>query len=163
YLSRGQKDVFKTFEGYEELDWTKFKVAIEEAFEGAFKEKNKAYRSADVFRAGKYLFDVDAFDRNPPEGFAPPDSESKPQGGSVEVKTRTVTLPATPMSAPVSHNMEDLLLRIKSLNVKEPEYAVTYAKIQAASPITADLLKQPYGTSTFIGQGNALSLKNIFV
>ncbi|KIJ38131.1 hypothetical protein M422DRAFT_259281, partial [Sphaerobolus stellatus SS14] len=206
YLSCGQKDVFKTFEGYEELDWTKFKVAIEEAFEGAFKEKkytrqsliqftrntatlpiqiddelrayqrgfqaithylikeqiitedehdryywfgfhqdarkilerrltttipdhprSKAYRSADVFRAGKYLFDVDAFDRNPPEGFAPPDSESKPQGGSVEVRTRMVTLPATPMSAPVSHNMEDLLLQIKSLNVKEPEYAATYA------------------------------------
>ncbi|KIJ46767.1 hypothetical protein M422DRAFT_249493 [Sphaerobolus stellatus SS14] len=117
--------------------------------------RSKAYRSTDVFRAGKYLFDVDTFDRNPPEGFAPPDSESKPQGGtseskpqggSVEVMTRTVTLPDTPTSAPVSHNMEDLLLRIRSLNVRELEYAATYAKIQAASPITVDLLKQPYGT-----------------
>ncbi|KIJ22736.1 hypothetical protein M422DRAFT_196787, partial [Sphaerobolus stellatus SS14] len=141
YLSRGQKDVFKTFDGYEELDWVKFKAAIEEAFEGAFKEKkytrqaliqftrnnaalpirtdaelrtyqrgfqaityyllkeqllteddrdryywfgfhvdtrkileqrltttipnhprSKAYRAADVFKAGKYVFDVDAFD-----------------------------------------------------------------------------------------------------
>ncbi|KIJ29515.1 hypothetical protein M422DRAFT_269053 [Sphaerobolus stellatus SS14] len=107
--------------------------------------RSKVYRSADVFRAGKYLFDVDAFDRNPPEGLAPPESESKPQGGSVEVRTRMVTLPAAPMSAPTSHNMEDLLLRIKSLSVKEPEYAAMYAKIQATSPITADLLKQPYG------------------
>ncbi|KIJ34594.1 hypothetical protein M422DRAFT_263378 [Sphaerobolus stellatus SS14] len=92
--------------------------------------RSKAYKSTDVFRASKYLFDVDTFDRNPHEGFVLPDSESKPQGGSVEVMTRTVTLPDTPMS----------------LNVREPEYAATYAKIQAASPITADLLKQPYGT-----------------
>ncbi|KIJ55876.1 hypothetical protein M422DRAFT_239030 [Sphaerobolus stellatus SS14] len=196
YLSRGQKNIFKMLEGYAELDWIKFKMTIEEAFEGAFKEKKytpqsliqftwnnatlpiqtnaelrayqrgfqaithylikeqiitedehdhyycKAYKSTDVFRASKYLFDVDTFDRNPPEGFAPPDSESKPQGGSVEVMTRTVTLLDTPMSAPVSQNMEDLLLRIRSLNVREPEYPATYAKIQAASPITADLLKQ---------------------
>ncbi|KIJ30988.1 hypothetical protein M422DRAFT_267405 [Sphaerobolus stellatus SS14] len=193
-------DKERTFEGYEELDWTKFKEAIEEAFEGAFKEKKytrqsliqftrntstlpiqtdtelrayqrgfqaithylikeqiitkdehdryycKAYKTTDVFRAGKYLFNVDAFDRNPPKGLALPDSESKSQGGPVEVITRTVTLPATPRSAPASHNMEDLLLRIKSLNVRDQEYAATYAKIQAASPVTADLLKQPYGT-----------------
>ncbi|KIJ42802.1 hypothetical protein M422DRAFT_253891 [Sphaerobolus stellatus SS14] len=145
YLSRGQKDVFKTFEGCAELDWPKFKTTIEEAFEGAFKEKkytrqsliqstwnnatlpiqtdtelrayqrgfqaithylikeqiitederdryywfgfhkdtrkilerrltttipnhprSKAYKTTDVFRAGKYLFDANTFDRNPP-------------------------------------------------------------------------------------------------
>ncbi|KIJ36506.1 hypothetical protein M422DRAFT_98930, partial [Sphaerobolus stellatus SS14] len=49
YLSHGQKDVFKTFEGYEELDWTKFKVAIEEAFEGAFKEKKYTRQSLIQF------------------------------------------------------------------------------------------------------------------
>ncbi|KIJ24849.1 hypothetical protein M422DRAFT_274269 [Sphaerobolus stellatus SS14] len=45
YLSRGQRDVFKTFEGYAELDWAVFKAAIEEAFEGAFKEKKYTRQS----------------------------------------------------------------------------------------------------------------------
>ncbi|KIJ34595.1 hypothetical protein M422DRAFT_263379 [Sphaerobolus stellatus SS14] len=49
YLSRGQKDIFKTLEGYAELDWTKFKKAIEEAFEGTFKEKKYIQQSLIQF------------------------------------------------------------------------------------------------------------------
>ncbi|KIJ32638.1 hypothetical protein M422DRAFT_265520 [Sphaerobolus stellatus SS14] len=197
YLSRSQKDVFKTFNGYDDLDWKEFKVAIEEAFEGAFKEKkytpqsliqftrnnttlpiktdaelrayqrgfqtithyilkeqiiteddcdhyywfgfhedtcqileqhltttipdhprNNAYKAADVFKAGNYVFDIDKFNKNPPEGFAPPETESKPQGGPLNVITRTVTLPATPSTPPSSSNVDDLFLRMKSLTIR---------------------------------------------
>ncbi|KIJ45391.1 hypothetical protein M422DRAFT_251166 [Sphaerobolus stellatus SS14] len=187
YLSRSQKDVFKTFDGYDDLDWKKFKAAIEEAFEGAFKEKKytrqsliqftrnnatlpirtdaelRAYQRGfqaithylikeqiiteddrdryywfgfhedtpvDVFKAGKYVFDIDAFNKNPPEGFTPPETESKPQGGPLDVITRTVTLPATPSTPPSSSNVDDLFLRMKSLTIRDQEYAATYAKIQ---------------------------------
>jgi len=39
YLSRQQRDVFKMFNGYSTATWNMFKTAIEEALEGAFKEK----------------------------------------------------------------------------------------------------------------------------
>ncbi|KIJ43690.1 hypothetical protein M422DRAFT_169568 [Sphaerobolus stellatus SS14] len=49
YLSRGQKDVFKTFDGYSPADWTVFKAAIQEAFEGAFTEKKYTRQSLIQF------------------------------------------------------------------------------------------------------------------
>ncbi|KIJ47688.1 hypothetical protein M422DRAFT_98498, partial [Sphaerobolus stellatus SS14] len=147
YLARQQKDIFKSLDGYLETNWTVFRAAIQEAFEGAFKEKkythqsliqytrnnaampirtdtelrtyqrgfnaitkyllkqkviteeeqdryfwfgfhednrrhleqkletthpdhppSKAYKWTDVFKAGKYIFDAEAFKNNPPEG-----------------------------------------------------------------------------------------------
>jgi len=49
YLSRQQKDVFKTFEGYSPAIWATFRASIEEAFEGAFKEKRYTRQSLIQF------------------------------------------------------------------------------------------------------------------
>ncbi|KIJ51960.1 hypothetical protein M422DRAFT_99575, partial [Sphaerobolus stellatus SS14] len=49
YLSQGQKDVFKTFDGYSPANWTSFKAAIQEAFEGAFTEKKYTRQSLIQF------------------------------------------------------------------------------------------------------------------
>ncbi|KIJ23487.1 hypothetical protein M422DRAFT_275920 [Sphaerobolus stellatus SS14] len=45
YLSHQQKDFFKTFDRYSQLEWSTFRSAIEEAFEGAFKEKKYTRQS----------------------------------------------------------------------------------------------------------------------
>ncbi|KIJ33710.1 hypothetical protein M422DRAFT_264327, partial [Sphaerobolus stellatus SS14] len=105
--------------------------------------RSKAYKWTDVFAAGKYLFDINAFDKNPPEGFTMPELESKPQGGSFDIVTRKVAFPTTPSEPPSSSNIDELLLRIKSLTVRDQEYAATYAKIQATNPMTAELLWKP--------------------
>jgi len=49
YLSRQQRDVFKTFYGYSMTTWTMFKATIAAAFEGAFKEKKHICQSLIQF------------------------------------------------------------------------------------------------------------------
>ncbi|KIJ38551.1 hypothetical protein M422DRAFT_258658 [Sphaerobolus stellatus SS14] len=65
-----------------------------------------------------------------------------PRGGALDVLTRKVIFPTTPSDPPSSSNIDDLLLHIKSLTVRDQEYAATYAKIQAMNPMTADLLQK---------------------
>ncbi|KIJ38652.1 hypothetical protein M422DRAFT_176424, partial [Sphaerobolus stellatus SS14] len=45
FLSHQQKDIFKSIDGFDELNWSIFKAAIQEAFEGAFKEKKYTRQS----------------------------------------------------------------------------------------------------------------------
>ncbi|KIJ45966.1 hypothetical protein M422DRAFT_250759 [Sphaerobolus stellatus SS14] len=63
YLGRQQKDIFKTFEGYNTGDWATFLVSIKEAFEGAFTEKKYTCQSiiqfARVHSAAQITTDVE--------------------------------------------------------------------------------------------------------
>jgi len=220
YLSRQQKDVFKTFEGYSPSIWATFKASIEEAFEGAFKEKKytrqsliqftrsrgsfristdaelrayhrefqaiahylisagsiseeerdrffsfgmhedsrrsieqwltithpdhprtKPYKYADVFKAGKYIFDVNAFHNSPPEGLDNPSQLLyKSQGSASEshVVTRTVGFPTTPRSSLASEDLDSLVQRLRNLQVNAPEYANIYARLVSFIPRPAN-------------------------
>jgi len=216
YLSRRQRDVFITFDGYSPAVWDTFKKSIEEAFEGAFKEKKytrqsliqftrsrsnikistdaelrtyhhefqaithylisngsileeerdryfwfglheesrrvieqrltithpnhprtKPYPFVEVFKVGKYVFDVNSFNNSLPEGVdAPAHLQSKSQGGPPEsqVVTRTVTFPSVPSSPPLSESFDGLVQRLRNLQVNDPEYASTYARLVSFIP-----------------------------
>ncbi|KIJ39986.1 hypothetical protein M422DRAFT_174494, partial [Sphaerobolus stellatus SS14] len=49
YLGHQQKDIFKTFEGYDTGDWVIFLASIKEAFEGVFTEKKYTRQSIIQF------------------------------------------------------------------------------------------------------------------
>ncbi|KAF8577298.1 hypothetical protein K439DRAFT_1622186 [Ramaria rubella] len=49
YLARGQREIFKTFDGYDITDWAVFRTAIEEAFAGAFKTRRHTLLLFNLF------------------------------------------------------------------------------------------------------------------
>ena len=101
----------------------------------------------DVFGAGKYVFDVNAFHNSPPEGFEDPSQlQSMSQGNGTEsqVIMRTVTSPAPPMSPSTSDSVDGLVQRLRNLHVNDPEYANTYARLVSIIPRLA-------GGNTFQG------------
>ena len=91
----------------------------------------------DVFKAGKYVFDVNAFYNSPPEGLdSPSQSQSKSQAGvpGSQVVTRTVALPASSVSPQTSEDFDSLVQRLRNLQVNDPEYANTYARLISFIP-----------------------------
>jgi hypothetical protein len=100
--------------------------------------RSKPFNWRDVFFAGKYVFDIDAFDKNPPEGFttAQTVSQSRSQGSTLEshVVTHTVSLPSTPLTTPGSDDLDSILRRMKAMDVKDQEYANVYTRLQEILP-----------------------------
>ena len=99
--------------------------------------RTKPYKFADIFKAGKYVFDVNAFHNSPPEGLETPSQlQSKSQGGLSEsqVVTRIITFPTPPTAPPVPDSFDGLVQCLRNLQVNDPEYANTYARLVSFVP-----------------------------
>jgi len=93
----------------------------------------KPYKFTDVFKAGKYVFDVNSFQNSPPEGLdAPPQLQSSPKQSQIVM--RTVTFPALPSTLPVSDKFNNLVQWLRKLQVNDPEYASTYTRLVSFIP-----------------------------
>ena len=95
---------------------------------------------ADVYKAGCYIFNSNAFNRMLPSAMPVPSSGMQSQemvGGSQVIK-KTVHLPLERSS-----DILELLEKLKSLRVEDEAYAMTYFQVLSKQPSYINMLQTP--------------------
>ena len=116
--------------------------------------RSKPFPVSDVYKAGCYVFDANAFDLNLPLAHMAPTKmgDANKLGGtssSQEIRT-TVQLPTVPTGPPPPEELDTLVRRLASLRVNEVEYATTYARLIFGYPQLADVIRRPATFNTHI-------------
>ena len=113
--------------------------------------RSKPYMFSDVYKAGCYVFDANAFDLSLPQMTLPrPGTDATHQTASRVVQT-TVQLP-TPGIQTGGDDLSTLVQCLASLKVNDIEYATTYAHLMVNYPQLAGVVAKPAAFATTTGQ-----------
>ena len=104
--------------------------------------RSKPYAVADVYKAGCYVFDANAFDLSLPQTSTPTSFDSSAHPMASQVVQTTVRLP-TPDQQARGDDLSMLVQCLASLKVHDIEYATTYAHLMVHYPQLAGIVAKP--------------------
>ena len=104
----------------------------------------KPYTILDVYKAGCYVFDANAFDLNLPQQTTPLQGYTTGQCHLTESRVVQTSVPLPPQSQPPkAEDLGNLVCCLASLRVNDLDYATTYAELVVTYPQLVGVIAKP--------------------